>query len=470
MVIVPESGGENQSQTSLVVLLRNNLLVSALIFAVLEFWRPWFFLTDDNIGFSLPFFTEMGHHLLAGQSPFYSEHLFGGHYDCLRDPTFFLWHPLYLATSLLAGTPFHNSIIDVDAFVLLMITTAGFVTLASYLRRDGPLKISDGWTMFCALSFTYSIFVLVTGASWLNFLGNQSALPWLALGILQKTWRRGIAFVALAALHHVLSGHLSPTVSSNLILSLFALGLAITRRSFIPLGSWLIGNALAVVIISPLLIPALEGFSNSVRSQGTTLDEMEAFKIPLSQFPTSLLFGMAVWMFNPHYQGQQYTTYTVAFGACAAAWCLVPAILSRAKWSSLEKLVLGLMLLCVLFVCRPAWLSGLMLHLPLFRSMRWPFREILQLLLFLHLFVLIRPPVALEKMRKYFAIGGTCIVVIPLALYPLPPTLNAMNLGPRTRHRRWIPKILGQRTSPAQANRSNGSADSHRNLRRRPLQ
>ena len=71
-MIVPESGAENQPQTSLLVLLRNNLLVSALIFGVLEIWRPYFFLTDDNLDGGLPFFMEMGNHLLHGQSPFYS--------------------------------------------------------------------------------------------------------------------------------------------------------------------------------------------------------------------------------------------------------------------------------------------------------------------------------------------------------------------------------------------------------------
>ena len=81
-----------------------------------------------------------------------------------------------------------------------MLATAGFVTLAHYLRREMALTISDGWIMFYALSFTYTMIALTTGASWLTFLGNQSALPWLALGILQKTWRRGVGLVALFVL------------------------------------------------------------------------------------------------------------------------------------------------------------------------------------------------------------------------------------------------------------------------------
>ena len=85
------------------------------IFAVLELWRPLFFLTDDNLDGGYPFFTEIGHHLLNGQSPFISDHLFGGHYDLLRDPTYFAWHPIYLLVSLLAGTPLHLGIIDAAA-------------------------------------------------------------------------------------------------------------------------------------------------------------------------------------------------------------------------------------------------------------------------------------------------------------------------------------------------------------------
>lgn len=427
MVIVPESREENQPQTSLLVLLRNNLLISALIFAVLEFWRPYFFLTDDNLDSGLPFFMEMGNHLLHGQSPFVSDHLFGGNYDSLRDPTFFVWHPLYLVVSLLAGTPFHCAIMDVDAFVFLMITTAGFVTLASHLRREIPLQIRDGWIMFLALSFTYSMIVLVTGASWLNFLASNSALPWLALGILQKTWRRGIVLVALASLSQVLGGHLLATVSSSIFLTLFATGVSLNRKSIVPLGSWLAGYAVALIVVLPLLIPILEGFSHSMRAQGTTLDDVQSYAIPASQFATSLFLGMGVWLVNPHYDVHAHTTYTVAMGACAASWCLVPAALSRVKWSGLEILTFGLMLLGVFFVCRPVWVSEIMVHLPLFRSMRWPFRELLQLQFFLHLFLLIRSPGSLKKIQKYAALGGACVLIIPLFLYPLPPTFNSMD-------------------------------------------
>ena len=220
-------------------MLRNNLLVSALIFAVLEFWRPYFFLTDDNLDGGFPFFTEMGQHLLGGPlARLFRDHLFGGHYDLLRDPTLFCLASA-LSHRVAAGrdAAFTTAIIDVDAFVLLMLATAGFVTLAYYLRREMALTISDGWIMFYTLSFTYTMIALTTGASWLNFLGNHSALPWLALGILQKrSRRRGTALVALFQLHQILGGHLAPTVSNSHFSVPFCAGHGPGRRSWLPLA------------------------------------------------------------------------------------------------------------------------------------------------------------------------------------------------------------------------------------------
>jgi len=424
-VIAPEPGEENNKQTSRLVLLRNNLLASALIFALLEIWRPYFFLTDDNLDGSFPFFTEMGKHLLSGRSPFVSGHLFGGNYDLLRDPAFFSWHPLYLLVSLLAGTPFRFTIIDVDAFAFFMLATAGFVTLAHELRREMALKISDGWIMFYALSFTYSMIAMTTGASWINFLGDQSALPWLALGILQQTWRRGIGLVTLFSLHQILGGHLTATVSNTLFLSVFALGVSFSRRSVRPLVNWLAGYAVAVVLLLPLLVPMLHGFFASLRSQGVTLDDMQANNVPFDQFPKSIFAGMALWMFDTN--DHPYVTYTLALGASAAAWSFLPVLVSHAKWRGLEVVTFGMLIFGGFLICRPVWITEIMIHLPVFRSMRWPFRELLQFQFFFHLFLILRPPGLTPRPRQVFALIGTAVLILPMALCPLPPTFNSMN-------------------------------------------
>jgi hypothetical protein len=407
-----------------IVLLRNNLLACTLIFAALECWRPCFFLTDDNLDGAFPFFTELGRSLLAGHSPFISRHLFGGDYNLLRDPTSLAWHPLYLFVSLLAGTPFHNWIIDVDAFVLYLLGAAGFVTLAHYLRREMPLTVSDGWITFYTLSYTFTMIALTTGASWLTFLGNISALPWLALGILQTSWRRGMGLVLIFTLHQFLGGHLAPTVSNKFFLSLFALGVGYSQRSWVPVGNWFIGYTGAVTILLPLLLPILSGFFNSWRSQGVPLSDMQANNIPFKDFPVSTLLGTGLWMMHP--RQHLYTTYTLALGSSAAAWCILPALMSRAKWRYLQVVTVAMMLSGMLIIIRPVAISEVMLHLPLLRSMRWPFREFVQFQFFLHLFLLIRPPGLSYVARRTSAVFGTCTFVIPMLLFPLPPTFNSM--------------------------------------------
>jgi hypothetical protein len=312
----------------------------------------------------------------------------------------------------------------VDAFVLFMLTTAGFVTLAHYLRREMALTISDGWIMFYTLSFTYTMIALTTGASWVTFLGNQSALPWLVLGILQKRWRPGVGLVALFSLHQMLGGHLSPTVSSSIFLSLFALGMSISRRSWLPLGNWLVGYAVAVVVILPLLAPMIEGFFASMRAQGVSLVDMQQNNIPVMELTNSLFLGMSLWVVRP--PEHPYTTYTLALGSSAAVWCLLPAGVSRAKWRGLEGVTLLTLIFGAVLICRPVWITEIMMRLPLFRSMRWPFRELVQFQFFMHLFLLVRPPGLTEPLRRYSALFGTCLLVLSMALYPLPPTFNTM--------------------------------------------
>ena len=68
---------------------------------LLEIWRPLYFLTDDNLGGGFPLLTGIGQHLLHGQSPFRADYIFGGDYNLSRDCTNFVWHPFFLAASLL---------------------------------------------------------------------------------------------------------------------------------------------------------------------------------------------------------------------------------------------------------------------------------------------------------------------------------------------------------------------------------
>src|ERR1700729_183091 len=85
--------------------LGKNLGAVVVVLALLEIWRPCYFLTDDNLDSCLPLLTGIGRRMLQGESPFYSDYTFGGNYDLLRDPMTFAWHPFYFLAALVANSP-----------------------------------------------------------------------------------------------------------------------------------------------------------------------------------------------------------------------------------------------------------------------------------------------------------------------------------------------------------------------------
>jgi hypothetical protein len=427
-MIAPDRGGSN-GETSRRRLLRRNLFATALIFFALQIWRPYFFLTDDNLDGGFPFLTEVGRHLLAGRSPYFSDYLFGGHYDYLRDPTYFLWHPFYLLASLLEATPLHYGIIDAAALGFLLLGAAGFVNLAWHLRREHGLAVRDGWIMFYTLSFSFSMIVLTTGASWLNFLGAQSALPWLAFGIVQRSWRVSLALITLFVAHLILGSHPEPTISNTIFLTVFAGGIALVRRSWQPVICWAAGFALAVLLLLPLVVPLAEGFFASSRSHGVSVFEMTRNNIPLGLFPTSIFLGMALWIIHPPIDVS--TTYILATGSAAAAWCSLGLLKFRTVWTPLERVLGGMVLLAMLVVIRPVFISQIMAHLPMLKAMRWPFRELIQFQFFLHLLMLVRPSGFAPRTQFRVAVFSTAIFVIPLLAYKIAPTFNTMRVDRR---------------------------------------
>jgi hypothetical protein len=284
-------------------LMSRTLLATAFLFALLEIWRPYYFLTDDNLSVGLPFLSEMGRHLKSGQSPFYSDYLFGGHYNLLRDANYFAWSPVNFLVSLLADTPARFAMIDLVAFLNVLLSATGFVLLASTLRADLHLRLTDGRLLFLTLSFVFSTFILTCCAGWVNFLVNQAVLPWLALGLWQTTWRRSISLLTLFSLHQSLGGQSAGVISNGLILTLFALLICVQRRSLRPLGCWIVANLLTLALISPILLPALEGFLHSRRSEGMPIELLHSFAMPGGLLPVSLLFGhqyQFVGMFAQH--------------------------------------------------------------------------------------------------------------------------------------------------------------------------
>jgi hypothetical protein len=410
-------------------LVTRTLLMTLAVFAVLEIWRPYYFLTDDNLSVGLPFLTEMGRHLKSGRSPFYSDYLFGGHYNLLRDVNYFSWSPVNFVVSLLADTPLRFAMLDLASMFNLALGAAGFILLAARVRKDLGLVVGDGRLLFLTMSFTFSTFILTTGASWANFLANQSVLPWLALGLWEAKWKRSLGLLVLFNVHQALAGQSAATVSNGLVLTFFAILLCFDRHSIQPLLCWAGSNLLMLVVISPLLVPALEGFAHSRRGAGLTVPALGAFSMPALLAPISLLFGNFFEMaaYFAHKPDASFFLFPrmPSLLACAAAWCVFPLLLGRRRWTLLEGGCALLIALLLVMVIRPLCITVFMAHLPVFRSMRWPFREILQTLFFFHLLLVLRPWAASTVLQNRVACVSLALFTLPL-FFTQPLTLNPL--------------------------------------------
>ena len=401
------------------------------LFLLLELWRPCYFLTDDNLAGSFPVYTEMGRDLKAGQTPFTSEYLFGGSYNYLRDLGAVQWHPFILIPALLADTTARFWIVDISALLFLIFTAVGFTILAYSLREELSLKIPDAYLVFYTVSFVFSSYTLTVGPSWLNFLGNQSSLPWLALGILDRKVMRGTILILLFTVHELLVAYAPLTVSGGLCLTLFAVGVARWRRSVQPLFCWCAGNLLALLILSPMLLSIMDGFAHSVRILGLPLSELSKFSIPAGTFPFSFFLGnwsepVAIWQGDKSLETLSFP-YVSSILACAAAWCLIPALFVPAPWRPLEKVCAVLAGILIVFIIRPEWLAVIMHHLPFFRSMRWPFREGMLFLFFVHLFLILRFPERPPRWQPAVVLFSLMMFLLPLPFIRV-PTLNALFL------------------------------------------
>jgi hypothetical protein len=416
---------------SLVPLLKHTVGGTLFVFLLLQIWRPYYFLTDDNFTAIFPALTEIGRHLKAGQSPFVSNYVFGGNFDFTRDLGALFWHPFYLLPALVADTRVQFAMLDLIALCFLLLTTVGFTVLAHSVVNEFNPRLKAGYIVFYTLSFLFSSYVLMVGPSWISFLSSQSALPWLALGILHRKLIPGTILIGIFTLHELVGAYAALTLSSAICLTLFAFGVALLRRSPLPFFSWLLGNSLAFLIASPFLARVLDGFAHTNRAGGVSVRISSSFNISPTIFPFSFFVGnwaqaLAPWVGDDVLQTTVFP-YASIILACAAAWCLVPMLLSSSPWRPLEILCGALMIFLVVLIIRPYAIGVVMHELPFFRSMRWPFRECLQLLFFFHLLLLIRPWAQLEKWMTGTVLFSFLVFVLPLPFGRI-PTFNAFTL------------------------------------------
>lgn len=413
-------------ETSLPVRQTIALTFGGLI--LLQFWRPCYFLTDDNLTWWLPLATQAARRVWNGESPFWNEFIFGG-VDLRRDATTLcLWNPIVWIWSWLGRTPLYFVLADVVGSSNVLLATTGFALLAVRLRAARQLAISHRRIVFLSLSYGFSAWMLIVGSSWHQYLANAAALPFLALGLWQ-TWRSwGIACIAFGALHGLLAGHPGPWAYSLLFFGLLAGLWSMGRRQIEPILRLTIGILLAILVAAPLLLPALGGFAATNRMGALSTLSASQLAVPPGVLLVSLWGGTLSALTGEAFAiGYLNSGHGYAIGASAASGLVVISLFGKRRLTALEIALLGLIGLTALLVVRPVWLANFISHVPIFRSLRWPFKEVLWLVFWLHLMAILRPiPVQKPLQRGWIGCGLTAWLFSLTAFGP--PSFNAMKL------------------------------------------
>lgn len=399
---------------------------------LLQCWHPYFFLNDDNMSGWLPVMTAASRRLWSGQSPFVDPWLYGGNYQLLRDTSALcMWNPLNLLLSLLAHPALANTralwaIVDLYVSFNLLVCALTFAALLVRLREKYEVALSDRRIVFLTFSWTFSSFAVIVNASWLTFGANQAALAMMALGWFHRDNRRGIGWCALGVIYGLLIGHISPLLWALAVGTFFVFGLCWLDRSPAILKRWVWGGCLAGAVSAPILWPALQSFFGTSRSGGMSLEDSAKFSMPLPILLLSLGIGSGSIV------GGQFSVVGLKLGlgyaiaSCAGAWTVLHSWRAPRRYG-IEVLLVAMMVLTAILIARPLWLTEIVSRLPLFRSLRLPFREIYLWLFWIHLWVALRP-VAIAR-PAMLATTGVGVAIWAASLFSFgPPAFTPMAL------------------------------------------
>lgn len=378
------------------VTLGSILALTGLFFCFLQLWQPYYFLNDDNLSY-LSILVQFGQQLGAGKYPYFHEAIYGG-YDWRYDAAFLHFtHPLAAVVSLLVLTPWQAVVVEALAVINLVSSAVAFFFLARLVRQRWQPGLSWPAIAFLSLSYTFCGYNLILGASWVMYMANLAALPLIVLGLFHPDWRWGLLWTTLGLINSTLLGHIGPVLYAGIFVSVFALLASRCLRSWQPMLHWVGGIGFSLVLTAVFWIPALSGFQESGRSLSIPLAYSLQGAYPFLQTLTSTLLGStSIRLGLPISQIFNLSVYHAATLTCFAAAWLIPLALFPKKTMSpparqLSRASMLTVFLSALVIARPIWLGELFLHLPLFSSLRWPFKELFYVVFFFHLWLLLRP-------------------------------------------------------------------------------
>lgn len=409
--------------------LATTLFLALLGALALQLWRPLYHLTDDNLSGWWPITMQFYQRLWAGMWPFVNDSQFSGGYDLLKDATSFSVVSPYIALcSVLVNTRFATWIPDLVSTLNLITIAGAFCWSALALRDSLALKITNGWIILLSLSFAFTPFNLEVGASWIGFLNAQASAAVLVAALFLPSTGKAIPLIAGALLYALFGGHMHPTLYLGLFAGIFTLLVAWALGSWQPILRYAAGGALALLLALPMLAPTLGGFSSGSRSVAMSVAQASSLNIPPLPLLASFLLGpVSVSLVEPvplHPSSDPLFHCALVFALINLP--LVVLLVRHRQWSRLEGSICAVIALLGLFIVRPDWLGQTLAHVPLYRSLRWPFREVGLLQFFTHFLLLLLLGPATWKWARPSAIVGAAM--FGLVFLNAPPTFQPFAL------------------------------------------
>lgn len=351
------------------------VLLAGLYFAVLELREPYYFLWDDNASFYLPCYVYNHDALIGrGEIPHLNYHQYLGHTYLASGQTAVLYPPLYAGlVAARLGWGDLRPAVDVLAVLHLIAAALGMYFL---LRR---FEIRPATAVAVALMYMTFPFLVVVSRSWIFVSYAAALLPW-GLAALERLLERPTAprilAVGVVKALFLYQGYVQYAVLATLFEGFYLVLRGLAGGEGWPrwrrqAAAYAAALGAAGALAAPLLVPMLHAKQVSAYRTGS-LSFAEFISNALE--PATFLSAQVFRMEPRAVHLSSGAIFYVGLPGLAALAAL--AFARRRRIFLVYAAVAGL----ALVLSTRAF--GLMYHLPLLSSFRWPFKSFLIVLAF----------------------------------------------------------------------------------------
>ena len=252
-----------------------------------------FFLRDVSI-VQTAMKSVAGQALLQGDLPLWIPSLSGGQ-PLLANPNYFGFHPGNVLIALL------GAVHGIKFFLLLHYL---FASVGTYLLLR-PLHPDPAPALFGALAFAYGGFMGALG-NLTNSLAAAALLPWLLLATEAVLAGRAILLLGVVGAVQIFGGEPVPAILSFGVALFWSILRPSSTQRWRRAGRTAAGLALAALLASPQIVPALTFFSVSDRAGGLGAEQVFKWSLPpirLLELVVPSVLGSPAWAAPPGYLG-----------------------------------------------------------------------------------------------------------------------------------------------------------------------